>query len=79
MTTRIDIRLPEQELEILKTYCQEQNRTQTEVIREFIRSLKKKSKTNDLAITRVSNPSNCPPIPHHRQSEYRCGGSTPEI
>ncbi|MHC0062989.1 ribbon-helix-helix protein, CopG family [Nostoc sp. UIC 10890] len=44
MTTRIDIRLPEQELEILKTYCQEQDRTQTEVIREFIRSLKKKIK-----------------------------------
>ncbi|MBD2725715.1 ribbon-helix-helix protein, CopG family [Nostoc sp. FACHB-892] len=44
MTTRIDIRLPEQELEILRTYCQEQDRTQTEVIREFIRSLKKKIK-----------------------------------
>ncbi|MBE8998182.1 ribbon-helix-helix protein, CopG family [Nostoc sp. LEGE 12447] len=44
MTTRIDIRLPEQELEILKTYCQEQDRTQTEVIREFIRSLRKKIK-----------------------------------
>jgi hypothetical protein len=23
--------------------------------------------------------STSPPIPHHRQSEYRCGGSTPEI
>ncbi|WP_375492718.1 CopG family transcriptional regulator [uncultured Nostoc sp.] len=34
MTTRIDIRLPEQELD----------RTQTEVIREFIRSLRKKVK-----------------------------------
>ncbi|MCW5312515.1 ribbon-helix-helix protein, CopG family [Nostoc sp. KVJ3] len=44
MTTRIDIRLPEKELEILKTYCQEQDRTQTEVIREFIRSLRKKTK-----------------------------------
>ncbi|MEH1783773.1 MAG: ribbon-helix-helix protein, CopG family [Nostoc sp.] len=44
MTTRIDIRLPEQELEILKTYCQQQDRTQTEVIREFIRSLRKKVK-----------------------------------
>ncbi|MBE8992174.1 ribbon-helix-helix protein, CopG family [Nostoc sp. LEGE 12450] len=44
MTTRIDIRLPEQELEILKTYCQQQNRSQTEVIREFIRSLGKKIK-----------------------------------
>ncbi|WP_096600754.1 ribbon-helix-helix protein, CopG family [Calothrix sp. NIES-2100] len=44
MTTRIDIRLPEQELEILKTYCQQQDRTQTEVIREFIRSLRKKIK-----------------------------------
>ena len=20
-----------------------------------------------------------PPIPHHRQSEYQCGGSTPEV
>ncbi|NDJ24518.1 ribbon-helix-helix protein, CopG family [Nostoc sp. B(2019)] len=44
MTTRIDIRLPEQELEILKTYCEQENRTQTEVVREFIRSLKKKIK-----------------------------------
>jgi predicted DNA-binding protein len=44
MTTRIDIRLPEQELEVLKAYCQEQDRTQTEVIREFIRSLRKKIK-----------------------------------
>jgi predicted DNA-binding protein len=44
MTTRIDIRLPEQELEILKTYCEQQDRTQTEVIREFIRSLRKKIK-----------------------------------
>ncbi|MGL5804904.1 MAG: ribbon-helix-helix protein, CopG family [Xenococcaceae cyanobacterium] len=44
MTTRIDIRLPEQELEILKAYCEQEDRTQTEVIREFIRSLKKKIK-----------------------------------
>ncbi len=42
MTTRIDIRLPEQELEILKAYCEQESRTQTQVIREFIRSLKKK-------------------------------------
>ncbi|NWF58221.1 MAG: ribbon-helix-helix protein, CopG family [Fischerella sp.] len=44
MTTRIDIRLPEQELEILKAYCEQEDRTQTEVIREFIRNLKKKIK-----------------------------------
>ncbi len=44
MTTRIDIRLPKQELEVLKIYCQQEDRTQTEVIREFIRSLRKKIK-----------------------------------
>jgi hypothetical protein len=42
MNTRLDIRLPEQELKILKAYCEQENRTQTEVIREFIRSLKEK-------------------------------------
>lgn len=57
--------------------------------------LKRKSKTNDLAIMWASialavafaqrlvernepHPHNCPPIPHHRQLEYQCGGSTPE-
>ena len=44
MTTRIDVRLPEQELETLKAYCDQESRTQTEVIRECIRSLKKKIK-----------------------------------
>jgi predicted DNA-binding protein len=39
-----NIRLPESELEILKAYCEQENRTQTDVIREFIRSLKKKVK-----------------------------------
>ncbi|BAY46720.1 hypothetical protein SAMD00079811_43330 [Scytonema sp. HK-05] len=38
----LTIRLPESELEILKTYCHQESRTQTEVIREYIRSLKKK-------------------------------------
>jgi predicted DNA-binding protein len=38
------IRLPEQELEILKTYCEQENRTQSEVLREYIRRLKKKVK-----------------------------------
>ncbi|HEY9693932.1 MAG TPA: ribbon-helix-helix protein, CopG family [Oculatellaceae cyanobacterium] len=48
MITRIDIRLPEQELEILKAYCSQEGRTQTDVLREYIRSLKKKiRKTGD--------------------------------
>ncbi|MBW4632750.1 MAG: ribbon-helix-helix protein, CopG family [Brasilonema sp.] len=38
----LTIRLPESELEILKAYCYQESRTQTEVIREYIRSLKKK-------------------------------------
>jgi hypothetical protein len=28
---------------------------------------------------RASPHSASPPIPRHRQSEYRCGGSTPEV
>jgi predicted DNA-binding protein len=40
----LTIRLPESELEILKTYCHQESRTQTEVIREYIRSLKKRIK-----------------------------------
>jgi predicted DNA-binding protein len=38
------IRLPEQELEVLKAYCEQEGRTQSEVLREYIRSLKKKVK-----------------------------------
>ncbi|BAZ26478.1 hypothetical protein NIES4073_73860 [Kalymmatonema gypsitolerans NIES-4073] len=42
----LTIRLPESELEILKAYCRQESRTQTEVIREHIRNLKKKIKTH---------------------------------
>jgi predicted DNA-binding protein len=40
----LTIRLPESELEILKTFCEQECRTQTDVLREYIRSLKKKTK-----------------------------------
>ncbi|MBW4488943.1 MAG: ribbon-helix-helix protein, CopG family [Trichocoleus desertorum ATA4-8-CV12] len=40
----LNIRLPEQELELLKTYCDQEDRSQTDVIREFIRGLKRKTK-----------------------------------
>jgi protein-arginine kinase activator protein McsA len=43
---QINIRLSEAELEILKQYCQQEEREQSDVIREFIRSLKKKIPTN---------------------------------
>ncbi|ARV58059.1 hypothetical protein BZZ01_04900 [Nostocales cyanobacterium HT-58-2] len=44
----LTIRLPESELEILKAYCRQESRTQTEVIREYIRNLKKKiNRTQD--------------------------------
>ncbi|GET38236.1 ribbon-helix-helix protein, CopG family [Microseira wollei] len=39
-----NIRLPESDLETLKAYCEQENRTQTDVIREFIRNLKRKIK-----------------------------------
>ncbi|WP_307731591.1 ribbon-helix-helix domain-containing protein [Microseira wollei] len=41
----LTIRLPESELETLKAYCKQESRSQTEVIREYIRSLRKKIKT----------------------------------
>jgi Ribbon-helix-helix protein, copG family len=44
MNTRLDVRLPDSELKILKAYCEQENRTQTDVVREFIRSLKRKTK-----------------------------------
>lgn len=37
----ITFRLPEQELEILQTYCEQEGRNQTDVLREYIRSLKR--------------------------------------
>lgn len=40
----ITFRLPDQELEILQTYCEQEGRNQTDVLREHIRSLKKKVK-----------------------------------
>ncbi|MGH8001061.1 MAG: CopG family transcriptional regulator [Brasilonema sp.] len=42
----ITIRLLQTELEVLKVYCEQESRTQTEVIREYIRSLKRKIQAN---------------------------------
>jgi predicted DNA-binding protein len=35
----LNIRLPEQEIEVLEAYCKKAGRTKTDVIREFIRAL----------------------------------------
>jgi predicted DNA-binding protein len=40
----LNIRIPEDELEILKQYCEQTNRTQTEILRNYIRTLKGKLK-----------------------------------
>jgi predicted DNA-binding protein len=37
----IQIRLPKEEKDIIDEYCQKTGRTQTDVIREFIRSLRR--------------------------------------
>jgi protein-arginine kinase activator protein McsA len=44
--TQLNLRISEQEMDILKQYCQQEDREQSEVIREFIRSLKKKIRAN---------------------------------
>ncbi len=43
----ITFRLPEQELETLQAYCEQEGRNQTDVLREYIRSLKRKIKPDD--------------------------------
>ncbi len=40
----LNVRISEQEREILDEYCVSADRTQSDVIREFIRSLESKSK-----------------------------------
>lgn len=45
----LTIRLPIKELEILKRYCEGRSRTQTDVLREFIRSLEKEIDTHELS------------------------------
>jgi len=42
----ITFQIPEQEREILKQYCEQEQRTQSEVLRELVRSLKKKIRPN---------------------------------
>ncbi|MBD3883909.1 ribbon-helix-helix protein, CopG family [Leptolyngbya ohadii] len=36
----LNVRVPTSEMELLRQYCEETHRTQSDVIREFIRSLK---------------------------------------
>lgn len=43
----MDLRISEEEAEILKRYAEQTGRTKTDVIREFIRSLKKKLRQAD--------------------------------
>lgn len=38
----LTIRLPDSELQILKSYCNQEDRSQTEVLRQYIRNLKRK-------------------------------------
>lgn len=47
----VSVRFTEKEVEILKAYCEQEGRTQTDVLREFVRSLKRKLLNNG-----VSNP-----------------------
>ncbi|MBV8885528.1 MAG: CopG family transcriptional regulator [Chroococcidiopsidaceae cyanobacterium CP_BM_RX_35] len=46
MKKRLDFRIEEYELEILEQYCQYVGRTKTDVLRELIRGLKRKIKTD---------------------------------
>ena len=39
----LNVRLPSNEMRLLEDYCQQSNRTKTDVIRELVRSLKRKT------------------------------------
>lgn len=43
----LNVRLPVAEMEALRRYCEETQRTQSDVIREFIRSLEPSAVTSD--------------------------------
>jgi len=42
MKRRLDFRVEDSEFDFLEAYCKELGRTQTDVLREFLRSLAKK-------------------------------------
>jgi|688.fasta_scaffold1841274_1 hypothetical protein len=47
----LNVRITDEERQILNNYCDAVDRTQSDIIREFIRSLKKKTKKNqDVAL-----------------------------
>jgi len=46
MKKRLDFRIEEYELEILEEYCKTVGRTKSDVIRELVRGLKRKIKTD---------------------------------
>lgn len=43
---RLNIDIPDEEMQILEDYAKKANRTKTDVIREFIRSLSKKDQNS---------------------------------
>jgi hypothetical protein len=43
----LNVRIEESEMELLKYFCQESGRSQTDVVRSLIRSLKRKMKNKD--------------------------------
>ncbi len=42
----LNVRITEDEREIVNEYCEQEGRSQSDVVREFIRSLRKKIKKN---------------------------------
>ena len=43
----LNVRVPTAEMELLRQYCEDAQRTQSDVIREFIRSLKSAAQRQD--------------------------------
>jgi hypothetical protein len=43
----LNVRVEESEMELLKSFCQESGRSQTDVVRSLLRSLKRKMKNKD--------------------------------
>ena len=52
---KITIRLPQEELDLLDTYCRTTSRSKTEVLRECIRGLKRKLKKVSNSASSIKN------------------------
>ncbi len=56
-TKRLNVNLPGWEMEILETYCKQVKRHKTDIFREYIRSLEKKTRKREWLVANARKPA----------------------